>query len=123
PAAGGFSSPPTCASPGAVVFALLAPDAGPFTAPGARGTAMNVNVTARNDARLFGAAVNLAFSSGFSVAGGVDVGLVRNDTTATIGGNVTAVDDIAVHAIGREQVDSFVGSLGYTSGGIGVIAS
>ncbi len=50
-------------------------------------------------------------------------GSIRNDTTATIGGNVTAEEDVEVHALSRLQVDSFIGAVGVNNGGISLVAS
>src|SRR4029079_18014416 len=105
------------AIPGLLVFLLLDSDPAAFIDTGATVTAEEVNVSAANDAWTFGAAVNLALTSGLGITGGVDLGLIRNDTTATIGGNVTAEQDVEVHALSRLQVDSFIGRVGINNGG------
>ena len=122
-AAGKVDFEPTFSFTGSIGFVILDSNTAAFIDNGATVMALNVNVTARNDARTFGAAVNLAYTSGIGVAGGFDVGLIRNDTTATVGGNLNVVGDVAVHAISREQVDSFVGAVGYTAAGLSLVAS
>ena len=108
---------------GSLGFLLLDSDAVAFIDTGATVTAEDVNVSATNDAWTFGAAVNIALTSGLGITGGVDLGLIRNDTTATIGGNVTAEEDVEVHALSRLQVDSFIGAVGVNNGGISLVAS
>ncbi|MGD8330967.1 MAG: hypothetical protein PVJ49_16170, partial [Acidobacteriota bacterium] len=110
---------------GTLGFMVVDSDTTALVDSGATVNARNVNITALNDARTFGAAVNLLLGqgSGLGVAGGFDVGLFRNDTSAVIQGNVTAVEDVDVHALSRIEVDSFIAAVGVTDSGISVVAS
>ena len=90
---------------------------------GATVTASAVNVSAVNALRTFGAAVNFAVSAGLGLAGAFDVGLVRNNTTATIDGNVTATGDVDVYALSQIEGDSFIGGGGVSAGGLSLVAS
>ncbi|HXF65357.1 MAG TPA: hypothetical protein VNK67_01485 [Burkholderiales bacterium] len=81
----------------------------------------DVNVTARNDLKLFN--VSGALGAGAAgIAGSVDVGVIRNDTTAFIGDNATAraARDVHVNALSRKDLDTFVVS---ASGGLAGIAA
>ncbi|HQZ02069.1 MAG TPA: leukotoxin LktA family filamentous adhesin [Thauera sp.] len=85
----------------------------------------DVNVTARNDFSLFNVSGALGVGAA-GIAGGVDVGVIRNDTTAFIGdeAQVAAARDIDVNALARKEVESTVvsaaGGLGALAGGVGV---
>ncbi|MCP5307913.1 leukotoxin LktA family filamentous adhesin [Cognatazoarcus halotolerans] len=80
----------------------------------------DVNVSARNHARLDAYTGSLALGA-VGAAGGVDVGTVRNDTTATIddSAKVAAKRDVDVNALTSAEIDSVVVS---ASGGLGAIA-
>ena len=82
----------------------------------------SVNVSAANkvDAFTFAGALGIGAAG---VAGGVDVGVVRNDTTATIGSNaqVKARSDVDVNALSREDVETYAVSVG--GGAVGIAAS
>lgn len=83
----------------------------------------DVNVTARNSAELLVIDGSLAIGPlGAGVAGSVDVGLIRNDTSAWIGAGaeVNANRDIDVNALARKEIDSYVIS---AAGGIVGIAA
>ena len=110
---------------GSLGFMLVDSDTAAFVDAGAVVEAEDVNVSAVNDARTFGAAVNLLLGqgTGLGVAGGFDVGLFRNDTKASISGTVTAEEDVEVHALSRIEVDSFIAAVGTTDSGISVVAS
>src|SRR5262249_50896783 len=54
------------------------------------------------------------------LAGGVDVGIVRNDTTAYIGGDdVRARRDIFISALANKEIESYAVSFGVGAGGLG----
>src|SRR5262249_57745067 len=57
------------------------------------------------------------------LSGAWRVGLIRNNTTAVIGGNVTATQDVQVHALSRVRGDSFIGGLGVSDTGISIVIS
>ncbi|MCK9258828.1 MAG: leukotoxin LktA family filamentous adhesin [Azoarcus sp.] len=80
----------------------------------------DVNVSAKNHARLDAYTGSLA-GGAVGAAGGVDVGTVRNDTTALIDNNaqVSARRDVDVNALTSADIDSITVS---ASGGIGAIA-
>lgn len=87
----------------------------------------DVNVTARNDAKLLVIDGSLAVGPlGAGVSGSVDVGLIRNDTSAWIGSGaqVAARRDIDINALGRKDIDSIVisaaGGLVGIAAGVGV---
>ncbi|MBL8225533.1 MAG: leukotoxin LktA family filamentous adhesin [Chromatiales bacterium] len=87
----------------------------------------DVNVTARNDAKLLVIDGSLAVGPlGAGVAGSVDVGLIRNDTSAWIGAGaeVNANRDIDVNALARKDIDSYVisaaGGIVGVAAGVGV---
>jgi len=109
---------------GSLGFYVLNSNTAAYVDTGATVTAQQVNVSAVNDVKTWDAAVNLFYAAGgLSVNGGIDVGLDRNNTTATIGGNVSATGDVEVHALSRSLVDSFVGAAGATSSGVSLAAS
>ena len=73
----------------------------------------SVNVSAVNDARIL--AIAGALGGGIAgVGGGVDVGVLRNDTSAYIGDGavVSALKDVDVNALAREDVNSIAISIG-----------
>ena len=85
-----------------------------------------LTVSAANDVRLQSYGGSLGGSLVGGVGGSVDVGLVRNDTVATIGDRVTikAADGVTVEATSTKDVDSViasaaVGSIG-VAGAVGV---
>ncbi len=88
-------------------------------------TAQSVNVTAANEVDLRGisgsAAVGLV-----ALSGGVDIGIVKNDTAAYIddGVQMNARQDVAVQALADKDVDSFAisGSIGGFVGVAGAVA-
>ncbi len=80
--------------------------------------AQDVNVTAKNDVDLQAITGSLAIGPlGAGVAGGVDVGTVKNDTSASIGdgAEVYARRDVDVNALARVDLGSIVVS---AAGGI-----
>ncbi|MDZ4784059.1 MAG: hypothetical protein SGJ19_27745, partial [Planctomycetia bacterium] len=83
------------------------------------GIAQTVNVSAVNDAKAFGVAINVSGAL-VALAGGIDVGVIRNDTTASInpGADVHASLDIDVHGLSRRDTDSLVGGVGVALIGI-----
>src|SRR5262249_7518206 len=74
---------------GSIGIAILPSDTSAFIAANAHvnsdqtsaNSLQTVNVSATNDARVFGAGVNLS-GSALALAGGIDAGIIRNDTTA-----------------------------------------
>jgi hypothetical protein len=91
------------------------------TSGGAAHSSQDVNVTARNDFELFN--VTGALGAGAAgIAGAVDVGVIRNDTTAFVGdgAEVHAARDVDVNALSRKNLDTFVVS---ASGGLAGIAA
>ncbi|TVT46933.1 MAG: leukotoxin LktA family filamentous adhesin [Denitromonas halophila] len=80
----------------------------------------DVNVSAKNHAKLDAYTGSLA-GGAVGAAGGVDVGTVKNDTTALIDNNaqVSAKRDVDVNALTSADIDSITVS---ASGGIGAIA-
>lgn len=114
---------------GAVSVAAIDSDTAAYIGDGAQintsgGTAhaaQDVNVTARNDLEMLTVAGALGVGAA-GIAGSVDVGVIRNDTTAYIGNNasVNAARDIDVNALSRKDIDTFVVS---ASGGLAGIAA
>lgn len=94
---------------------------------GSADAAQDVNVGARNDFALFNVSGALGVGA-MGIAGGVDVGVIRNDTTAWIGdgAEVDAARDIGISALAKKDVESYVvsaaGGLGALAGGVGVYA-
>ncbi|WP_186301646.1 leukotoxin LktA family filamentous adhesin [Denitromonas halophila] len=80
----------------------------------------DVNVSAKNHAKLDAYTGSLA-GGAVGAAGGVDVGTVKNDTTALIDNNaqVSARRDVDVNALTSADIDSITVS---AAGGIGAIA-
>ncbi|MCG8449894.1 MAG: hypothetical protein MI725_09985, partial [Pirellulales bacterium] len=80
---------------------------------GTQHTDQSVNVTAANDLQVFtfAGAVGIGIAG---VAGGVDVGVVRNDTIAYIGNsaNVRAARDVDVNSLTRQELDNIAVSVG-----------
>ena len=103
---------------GALGFYIPKSNTAAYINTGATVNAYQVNVSAANNLRTFGVAANLQEAAGLGVAGAFDVGLVRNNTTATIGGNVTAVKDVDVYALSQIEGDSFIGGVGYGASGL-----
>ena len=70
-------------------------------------TLQSVHVLAANEVDARSIAGGLAMGSA-ALAGTTDIGVVRNDTTTFIGTNaiVHAKDDIVVHSLARENIDS-----------------
>jgi hypothetical protein len=88
--------------------------------------AQSVNVSAANNISLLGAAGSLALSAGAGLAGGVDVGMVNNNTAAYIGNSakVNANQDVSVNAFSTKDVDSYAisGSIGLAAGIAGSVS-
>lgn len=95
------------------------------TQAGAAHDDQDVNVSARNDLRLFNVSGALGVGA-VGIAGAVDVGIIRNDTTAFIGDDATvkARRDIDVNALAKTDIDTYVvsaaGGLGALAGAVGV---
>ncbi|HUU83030.1 MAG TPA: hypothetical protein VM243_05950, partial [Phycisphaerae bacterium] len=72
-----------------------------------------VNVSAANRLSVFALGGGLGLGAA-GVAGGVDVGIIRNDTTAYIGDDavVEARHDVDVNALSSKDIDSYAFSLG-----------
>ncbi len=84
------------------------------------GATQDVNVSAKNHAKVDAYTGSLALGA-VGAAGGVDVGSVRNDTTALIDDNalVDAKRDVDVNALTSADIDSITVS---AAGGVGAIA-
>ncbi|MHC4507326.1 MAG: FG-GAP-like repeat-containing protein, partial [Planctomycetota bacterium] len=82
-----------------------------------------VSVGAGGDTRVYDIAVNLLGSS-VALAGGIGVGVIRNDITAWVGdgAEIRARQDIKVFALSAIEVDSFVSGIG-KSEFLGLVAS
>jgi hypothetical protein len=80
----------------------------------------SVNVSAANEVSSFTLGGGLAIGA-VGIAGGVDVGIIRNDTQAYIGSDakVDAVRDVDVNALSRKDIESYAMSVG---AGLGAIA-
>ena len=76
----------------------------------------SVHVIAGNEVDARSIAGGLAIGSG-ALAGAVDIGVVRNDTTAFIGSNATvhAVNDIVVNSLAKEDIKSLGVSGGFAA--------
>ncbi|RZL64885.1 MAG: leukotoxin LktA family filamentous adhesin [Variovorax sp.] len=87
--------------------------------------AQDVNVTARNQLRSQVVTGSVALGAG-ALAGGVDVGTINNRTTASVGAGaqVQAARDIAVNALGKQDIETTVvsgaGGLVGLAGGVAV---
>ncbi|UTG93830.1 leukotoxin LktA family filamentous adhesin [Geobacter sulfurreducens] len=85
----------------------------------------DVNVSARNSARTNVITGALGVGA-LGAAGGVDVGAIRNDTSASIadGAQIYANRDVEVNALAKTEIDSVVvsaaGGLGAIAGGVAV---
>jgi len=92
--------------------------------PAGAGGEQSVNVSAYNDARSFSFAGGVGGGIG-GVGGAVDVGVLRNGTSAYIGehAEVHARKNVDVNAVSRKQVDSFVVSAAAgVVGGVGSVS-
>lgn len=89
----------------------------------AEGSEQSVYVTAVNDSHATTIAGGLVRTEGAGLPGSVDLGIVRNDTTASIldGAVVDARQDVNVVALANKSVDSF--ALSAKGGGLGVAGS
>ena len=78
-----------------------------------------VVVAATNDSREQGFGVNLSGAS-LGLAGGIDIGIVRNDTKAYIAGgaDVRAFGAIDIYALSNKNIASYVGGVGLDLGGL-----
>ena len=83
--------------------------------------AQDVNVTARNDLSLFNVSGALGVGA-VGISGAVDVGVIRNDTTAFIGDDaiVHTARDVDVNALSRKDIETYAVS---AAGGLGAIAA
>ncbi len=115
---------------GAVTAEILNADTQAYIAGGAVVNADPTGAHANQDVHV--SAINevttLAVSGAAGVgtaglAGGVDVGMIRNDTTAYIAGNVSANRDVRVHALTNREIDSYTISAGGGAAGLGAAAS
>ena len=81
------------------------------TGGGAANANQDVNVTARNDLKMFTVDGSLGIGPlGAGIAGSVDVGVVRNDTVAFIGDSaaVNAQRDVDVSALANKDIETYV---------------
>lgn len=80
----------------------------------------DVNISARNEVKVEAIGPSLAVG-GVGVAGAVDVGTIRNNTSAAIGAGakVNAARDVDVNALAKKDISSLVVS---AAGGIGAVA-
>lgn len=121
----GFAGAVSVATVDADTFAWIGKGAQVNKGAGAAHASQDVNVTARNDFNLFNVSGALGVGAA-GIAGGVDVGVIRNDTTAFIGdeAQVAAARDVDVNALAKKKVESTVvsaaGGLGALAGGVGV---
>jgi hypothetical protein len=85
----------------------------------------SVNVSAADEARVFGVALTLQVGTGITGTFGGDLGFIRNDTLAYIGSgaDVKAMKDVMINALALKNIDSFVGGVGATIGGAGLTGS
>lgn len=91
------------------------------TGAGVADANQDVNVTAHNDLSLFNVSGALGVGA-VGIAGAVDVGVIRNDTTAFIGNDATvnAARDVDVNALASKDIETYVVS---ASGGLAAIAA
>jgi Ca2+-binding RTX toxin-like protein len=75
------------------------------------GDKQDIYVSAVNDVDLEGRAGGLSFGAG-GLAGAIDIGIIRNDTTAYIASPVKAKRDVHVNAAANREIDSFTLSIG-----------
>ena len=86
--------------------------------PTGASAAQDVSIAAVNGTQMFGVGVNLDGGAFVAIAGGVNLGIERNDTTTMIaaGADVRAVRDVDVLALSSKKVNSFVGGLSASVG-------
>ena len=91
---------------------------------GTEGADQSVNVAAVNRAKVFDAALNLNVAF-VSLAGSVDLGMIRNDTSAWLGAEseVLARGDLEVYALAGTGGGQFRGRVGAVCAGFGLSAS
>ncbi|MCA9167540.1 MAG: hypothetical protein KDB23_07715, partial [Planctomycetales bacterium] len=115
---------------GAVTVAIINSDTQAYIVSGAEvnktltgaNDHQDVHVSAINDVTTF--AVSGAIGLGTAgLAGGVDVGMVRNDTTAYIAGDVHAERDVRVNALSDREIQSYTISAGGGAAGLGAAAT
>ncbi|MHB8787319.1 MAG: leukotoxin LktA family filamentous adhesin [Thauera sp.] len=121
----GFAGAVSVATVDSDTAAWIGADARVNQGGGAADAAQDVNVGARNEMELFNVSGALGVGAA-GIAGGVDVGVIRNDTTAWIGdrAEVNATRDIGVNALAKTDIESYVvsaaGGIGALAGGVGV---
>ena len=121
----GFAGAVSVATVDSDTAAWIGADARVNQGGGAADAAQDVNVGARNEMELFNVSGALGVGAA-GIAGGVDVGVIRNDTTAWIGdrAEVDARRDIGVNALAKTDIESYVvsaaGGIGALAGGVGV---
>ncbi|HRO37696.1 DUF4097 family beta strand repeat-containing protein [Thauera sp.] len=121
----GFAGAVSVATVDSDTAAWIGADARVNQGGGAADAAQDVNVGARNKMELFNVSGALGVGAA-GIAGGVDVGVIRNDTTAWIGdrAEVGARRDIGVNALAKTDIESYVvsaaGGIGALAGGVGV---
>jgi hypothetical protein len=113
---------------GAVTVSIIQADSKAFIGSGARvnqgvtgaDPTQSVDVGAGNDASIRGIDGAVGASLGGSIAGGVDVGLIRNNTAAYIdtGAHVSANRDVDILALSRKTGDSLAVSA--AAGAVGI---
>ncbi|RKY41296.1 MAG: hypothetical protein DRP85_06715, partial [Candidatus Makaraimicrobium thalassicum] len=79
----------------------------------------DVYVSAVNDLNMLVIDGSLAGGLFGGIAGSVDVGIVRNDTTAILDGNIKAQQDVQVNALANKEIESYVASAAAGMVGIG----
>ena len=81
--------------------------------------AADVAVGARDETSTFDATAAVV-EGALAISGAVDLGVVRNETAAEVesGALIEASRDVDIAALSSETVDSFVGGLGLTTGGV-----
>ena len=95
------------------------------TSGGSTNANQDVNVSARNDYEQLNVTGALGIGAA-GIAGAVDVGVIRNDTTAFIGDNaeVRAARDVDVNALSSKDIETYVvsaaGGLTGIAAGVGV---
>mgnify|MGYP001791491610 CR=1 FL=1 len=105
--------------------AFIGQDAQINQSPPSAGSRQDVRVTADNTLNLLGISGSAAGGL-VGLSGGVDVGIVRNDTSARVdeGVNIDAQRDVIVQAHSRKDIDSYAisGSIGGFVGVAGAVA-
>ena len=81
------------------------------------GSEQDVYVSAGNVVKLWAAEGGIGGGIG-GVAGAVDVGVIRNDTTAYIAASVNAKRDVKVNALAKHDIETVIVSVGVGVGGI-----